>query len=334
MIKISFFIADWRLVVAFLSVELSETAGKLFHNQFTLVVCFFIIVIEVKAVLLQSTIAPMSNNQQNNPTPLPLPKTRKQVVKKLSTGHKIHLTTQDERTLRSIYEFLAGYANRRAIETALEAKKVEVNRLHHALPPSARLLLQMQPKAGSLPVFGMSTVSEPADPKGDVAQQASGSTTTSRNEADLLLDEYYRAKDHMHKLEEKLKVHTAVDHKISFKDLDAVLRSLGPAFSKKQIEQMIWEVDENLDEMIDFDELQLTYYRNITDSTGSEPCYFFKILEFLICDASHKGYIIEDDCMEVLYARYGGGVLENEMRLLFGTKLRAEGGDGTLNLEA
>lgn len=42
---------------------------------------------------------------------------------------------------------------------------------------------------------------------------------------------------------------------------------------------MIWEVDENLDEMIDFDELQLTYYRNITDTTGNEPSFFFKILE-------------------------------------------------------
>jgi len=272
----------------------------------------------------------MSANQQNVPVPIPLPKTRKQVVKKLSTGHKIHLSTQDERTLRSIYEYLAGYANRRAIETALEAKKVEVNRLHNALPPSARLLLQMQPKAGALPT---STTSEIVEQKGDAAQVASGSTT-SRNEADLLLDEYYRAKDHMHKLEDKLKAHTSVDHKISFKDLDAVLRSLGPPFSKKQIEQMIWEVDENLDEMIDFDELQLSYYRNTTDVTGNEPCYFFKILEFLICDSSHKGYIIEDDCMEVLYARYGGGILENEMKLLFGSKLRAEGGDGTLNLEA
>lgn len=138
----------------------------------------------------------------------------------------------------------------------------------------------------------------------------------------------------MHKLEEKLKQHSAVDHRIGFKDLDAVLKSLGSAFSKKQIEHMIWEVDENLDEFIDFDELQLTYYRNITDATGNEPCLFFKILEFLIFDASHKGYIIEDDCMEILYARYGGGYLEREMKLLFGSKLRAEGGDGTLNLES
>jgi hypothetical protein len=42
---------------------------------------------------------------------------------------------------------------------------------------------------------------------------------------------------------------------------------------------MIWEVDENLDDMIDFNELQLTYYRNINDTTGSEPCLFFRLLE-------------------------------------------------------
>lgn len=93
-------------------------------------------------------------------------------------------------------------------------------------------------------------------------------------------------------------------------------------------------MDENLDNLIDFDELQLTYFRNITDTSGSEPCFFFKILEFLIFDASHKGYIIEDDCMEILYARYGGGHLESEMKMLFGNRLRAEGGDGTLNLPA
>ena len=52
----------------------------------------------------------------------------------------------------------------------------------------------------------------------------------------------------------------------------------------------------------------------------------------MIFDGSHKGYIIEDDCMEILYARHGGVNLEKEMKLLFGSKLRAEGGDGTLNL--
>lgn len=69
---------------------------------------------------------------------------------------------------------------------------------------------------------------------------------------------------------------------------------------------MIWEVDENLDEFIDYDEFQLTYFRNTVDTSGNEPCLFFKLQEFMIFDGSHKGYIIEDDCMEILYARYGG----------------------------
>ena len=76
--------------------------------------------------------------------------------------------------------------------------------------------------------------------------------------------------------------------------------------------------------------------------------------QFMIFDAANKGYIIEDDCMEILYGRYGGwekasinsiiaasiktylnrGNLEKELKLLFGQKLRAEGGDGTLSLEA
>lgn len=32
------------------------------------------------------------------------------------------------------------------------------------------------------------------------------------------------------------------------------------------------------------------------------------LVQFLIFDGSNKGYIIEDDCMEILYARYGGYV--------------------------
>ena len=50
-------------------------------------------------------------------------------------------------------------------------------------------------------------------------------------------------------------------------------------FTTVYMQQMIWEVDENLDDMIDLDELQLTYYRNINDTSGNEPCLFFKLLE-------------------------------------------------------
>lgn len=52
---------------------------------------------------------------------------------------------------------------------------------------------------------------------------------------------------------------------------------------------MIWEVDENSDGEIDWDEFQLTYYRNITDETGSEPCNFFELLEVIsTCEICNK----------------------------------------------
>ena len=131
-----------------------------------------------------------------------------------------------------------------------------------------------------------------------------------------------------------------------------------------------------MDGFINFDELQLTYYRNITDTTGNEPCYFFKILEVeisaivliihfvltftMFCvdsfsfsmhptrDTSSKTiawkycmHVMEGELFQllmyfsiVILRQFGdSGFLEREMKLLFGSKLRAEGGDGTLNLE-
>jgi Ca2+-binding EF-hand superfamily protein len=148
-----------------------------------------------------------------------------------------------------------------------------------------------------------------------------------------MVQEYYREKEVQQKHEERLKIHLGVDHKISFADIDSILKQLGLQMQKRQIDQMIWEINESMDEHINYDELQLTYFRNIADTTGCEPSSFFVLLDFMIFDGSHKGYIIEDDCMEILYARHGGVNLEKEMKLLFGKKLRAEGGDGTLNLE-
>jgi hypothetical protein len=162
---------------------------------------------------------PAATQQQQQPV-----KARKQITKKLSTGQKISLSTQDERTLRAIYEYLAGYASRRAIETSLEAKKADVTRLHNALPPSSRLQLQMQPRS-------LARMAEEKEEGENTAEE-----NAAKTETDLLLDEYYLAKDELHKLEDKLKIHTAMDHKISFKDLDAVLKSLGPPFHRKQIE--------------------------------------------------------------------------------------------------
>lgn len=51
--------------------------------------------------------------------------------------------------------------------------------------------------------------------------------------------------------------------------------------NRRDIDYMIWEVDENADGKIDWDEFQLVYYRNVVDKTENEPTAFFHILEVI-----------------------------------------------------
>ena len=57
-------------------------------------------------------------------------------------------------------------------------------------------------------------------------------------------------------------------------------------FYQQFLQQMIWEVDENNDEMVSWDEFQLTFCRNVADISspssvinGSEPNSLFRIIE-------------------------------------------------------
>lgn len=162
--------------------------------------------------------------------------------------------------------------------------------------------------------------------KGSGATQSDG-----RSEADRRMDEFYKCKDEVAVLEKQTKDHVGMVHTICIKDIDAISKKLGVTFTKKQIEQMIWEIDEKLDGVICFDEFVLAYCRNVFDTSGNEPSSVFHLMEFLIFDETGKGYIIEDDCMEILFARYGSSKLERELESIFGDRLRARGGDGTLN---
>mmetsp|Transcript_23621 Transcript_23621/g.71002 ORF Transcript_23621/g.71002 Transcript_23621/m.71002 type:complete len:290 (+) Transcript_23621:82-951(+) len=136
-----------------------------------------------------------------------------------------------------------------------------------------------------------------------------------------------------------------VGQAITITGLEQALRFLGRHFTKKQLEYMIWEVDENLDGEVDWDEFKMMYHRSVTDETGLEPFELFNIVQFmtylpsLSVDKDFTPQITEDDTMSTLFARHGhdetrGRVhVEQLMAKLFGDKLKAEKGEGVLSLD-
>eukprot|EP00947_MAST-08B_sp_MAST-8B-sp1_P001781 g1781.t1 len=107
------------------------------------------------------------------------------------------------------------------------------------------------------------------------------------------------------------------DRKIRPIDLQECLKDLGRPCTKKEIEDMIWEVDENLDGCVDWKEFYLMFTRNINDSSGLEPSQLFSVVQFMMFDKDGGGTVSADECMEMIYMRYGKDQLEAKMADLF-----------------
>uniref|UniRef100_A0A7S0YTP4 EF-hand domain-containing protein n=1 Tax=Hemiselmis tepida TaxID=464990 RepID=A0A7S0YTP4_9CRYP len=76
-------------------------------------------------------------------------------------------------------------------------------------------------------------------------------------------------------------------------------------YGTSEVVDMIWEVDEDCDGMIDWENFIQLYVRCRKDKSGCEPKRLFNLIEFMINDKDGSGTINEDEVMEVLYHRYG-----------------------------
>lgn len=59
--------------------------------------------------------------------------------------------------------------------------------------------------------------------------------------------------------------------KISCGDVHEILKTLKQKTTRKEVEEIVWECDEDLDLCLSWDEFKLMFTRNIMDKTGLQP---------------------------------------------------------------
>jgi Ca2+-binding EF-hand superfamily protein len=135
--------------------------------------------------------------------------------------------------------------------------------------------------------------------------------------------------DELNRQLETLKNKPSSEKKISCADVTEMLTNLTHKIpNKRDVEEIIWEVDENLDGCLDRDEFFLMFNRNIIDKTGLEPCRMYHLAQFLIYDEDYNGMVSVDETMSLLYARYGRSVMEQKLKELFGDNMHEFGRQG------
>ncbi len=91
--------------------------------------------------------------------------------------------------------------------------------------------------------------------------------------------------------------------KFSKKALRKVIRTLCDEFAKDELDNMIWEVDENLDGYVSEKEFENMYKKCITDEKEEEGKKLFYLVQFLMYDKDGKHEITVEDTLEILCAR-------------------------------
>ena len=95
------------------------------------------------------------------------------------------------------------------------------------------------------------------------------------------------------------------DGTVSAKDLAAYFKSRGYKYKMTDVEEIIWEVDEDADGGVNWPEFNEYYDRCRHDKTGLEPKRFFYVIEFSVIDDDNSGFVNIEEAASRFYLQYG-----------------------------
>mmetsp|Transcript_111046 Transcript_111046/g.220904 ORF Transcript_111046/g.220904 Transcript_111046/m.220904 type:complete len:224 (+) Transcript_111046:59-730(+) len=119
---------------------------------------------------------------------------------------------------------------------------------------------------------------------------------------------------------------TKRDKKLCWQEISDALIKLGHKTPKDQIELWIWEVDDDLDQMVGWEEFLSMYQRCISDCTGLEPRNLFNLVQFLMYDKDFTMRISVEQTLQILFVRHGRGELDSEIAEIFGDQQKGPDG--------
>ena len=96
--------------------------------------------------------------------------------------------------------------------------------------------------------------------------------------------------------------------KFSKKALRKVIRTLCDEYAKDELNNMIWECDENLDGYVSEEEFINMYKKCISDEKEDQGKKMYYLVQFLMYDKDEKHEITIEDTLEILCARYPNNV--------------------------
>lgn len=109
------------------------------------------------------------------------------------------------------------------------------------------------------------------------------------------------------------------DGKVDADEIQELFKRLDHRCKRVEIEDMIWEVDEDCDKAVNWEEFQAMYHRCRNDKTGFEPRRMFNVVEFLMNDKNGNGRVSVEEAMQILFLRYGRQKMDDMLNEIFGT---------------